>query len=787
LTKETKRDAPDADRGTSTADLELEPEQYRAALQHAPLGTCLVSLEGRFLSVNRALSQMLGYEEAELVGREVAAITFPEDVNLTECWLRDLVNHPIGRTEFEKRYLHRQGHVVCGIVSVQLLRGANGQPRFFLSHVEDITERKRAEAALRESEERFRIAFDNAPTGMSIIAPNGSYLAVNPRLCRMFGLGREELLRGTIAVVTHPDDIERSNEWIRKKMRNEACEEDFEKRFIHQDGHVVWGRVRAQWIRDETGALRMAVAHILDISERKRAEEALVESERRLREAHEVAKLAHWSFDTADRTLSWGEDVERLFEIDSEPTAMTLERFASLIHPDDRIEIASAHRVTVEQGIPYDVVLRLQLPNGRVKFVRVIGRREQNAAGQPRRITGILQDVTSLKRAEAERAELETQLHRAQKMEAIGHLAGGIAHDFNNLLTAIGGNASLALTDVEPDAPLHTLLTEITTAVDSAANLTRQLLTFSRQQIISPKVLSLNDVVTHIKNMLRRLLGEDLELVTRLAPELGHVRIDVSQVEQILVNLAVNARDAMPDGGRLTVETRNIELDEDYCLEHGQAMPGHYVMLAVSDNGTGMTRETMLHIFEPFFTTKEQGKGTGLGLAMVYGAVRQNDGLVDVYSELGQGTTFKIYLPCVDAPAEPIRPNVARSLAPGRETIILVEDEPMVRALAQRVLVRQGYRVHAFSSGDAALADLPRLVDGFDLIVTDVVMPGLNGRVFAERARALRPAAKVIFTSGYTQNVIAYHGVLDAGIEFLPKPYTVAMLVSRVREVLDQK
>ncbi len=782
-----KRDAPSSALVSSADDFELGPEQYRIALQHAPLGMCLVSLDGRFLSANRALCQTLGYAESELVGRPITAFTVPEDVNLTESWLRELVKRPDGRTEFEKRYLHRQGQIVCGLVSVQLLRGADEQPRFFITHVQDITERKRAEAALRESEERFRIAFDNAPTGMSIIAPNGAYLAVNPRLCRMFGHTPDELLSGTIAVVTHPDDVARSNDWIGKKIRNEPCEEDFEKRFIHKDGHVVWGQVRAQWIRDQAGALHMAVAHILDISERKRAEDALVESERQLREAHDVAQLAHWSFDIADGTLCWGEDIERLLEIGTESPLTTWELFALLIHPDDRSAFVVAHQEAVEHGTAYDVVLRLQLPSGQVKFIRAIGRREQMVAGQPLRMTGILQDVSSIKRAEAERAQLETQLHRAQKMEAIGHLAGGIAHDFNNLLTAIGGNASLALTDAEPDAPLYTLLTEITKAVDSAANLTRQLLTFSRQQIISPRVLNLNDVVMHIRNMLRRLLGEDLELATRLAPDLGHVRIDMSQAEQILINLAVNARDAMPDGGRLTIGTGNVELDEDYCREHGQAMPGQYVMLAVSDNGTGMTGEIRAHIFEPFFTTKEQGKGTGLGLAMVYGAVRQNEGLVDVYSELGHGTTFKIYLPCVDAPVEQARPKIAGSLAPGRETIILVEDEPMVRALARRVLIRQGYRVHSFSSGDAALADLPSLVDGFQLIITDVVMPGINGRVFAERARALHPATKVIFTSGYTQNVIAHHGILDEGIEFLPKPYTVDMLVRRVREVLDQK
>lgn len=769
--------------------LELQPEQYRVALDQAPVGMCLVSLSGEFMSANQALCQTLGYEASELVGRKVISITHPEDVTLTEDWLSGLIEQNDDRADFEKRYLHRLGHLIWAAINVKLLRAAGGKPRFYITHVQDITERKRAEAALRESEERFRIAFDNAPTGMSIIRPNGSYLAVNPRLCRMFGYTPEQLLGGTLSVVTHPEDVERSNVWIRKKINKEPCEDDFEKRFIHRDGQVVWGQVRAEWIRDPAGALQMAVAHILDITERKLAEEALVESERQLREAHEVAQLGHWSLELESGALNWAAGAQRIleFEDNSESPMARHEQFVELIHPDDRSEYEALHLAVVRQGTSYDTVLRLAHPTGEFKFVRAIGRRELDPTGRPRRIVGILQDVTGLKQAEAERAQLEAQLHRAQKMEAIGHLAGGIAHDFNNLLTAIGGNAALALSDVALDSPLHLLLTEITQAVDSAANLTRQLLTFSRKQLISPKVLNLNEIVTHLKNMLRRLLGEDLELATRLASDLSQVRIDAGQAEQILVNLAVNARDAMPDGGRLTIETCNVELDEVYCREHGQAMPGQYVLLAVSDNGTGMTPETRAHIFEPFFTTKEQGKGTGLGLAMVYGAVRQNDGLIDVYSEQGQGTTFKIYLPCVDAPAEQLHSQLKRSLAPGRETIMLVEDDPMVRALARRVLERQGYEVHPYPSGDDALADMPNLSTRFDLIITDVIMPGMNGHTFALHAKAMHPDVKVIFTSGYTQNVIVHHGVLDSGLEFLPKPYTVDMLARRVREVLDKR
>jgi CheY-like chemotaxis protein len=317
--------------------------------------------------------------------------------------------------------------------------------------------------------------------------------------------------------------------------------------------------------------------------------------------------------------------------------------------------------------------------------------------------------------------------------------------------------------------------------------LTRQLLTFSRKQVIEPRVVNLNDVVRRMSSMLKRLLGEDLQFMTHLAFELGQTRIDISQAEQILVNLAVNARDAMQLGGKLTIETLNVELDEAYCQSHPNTQPGAFVMLAVSDNGMGMTPETKQHIFEPFFTTKAQGQGTGLGLAMVYGAVLQNSGVIEVYSELGQGTTFKIYLPRVDERAEALEPSQQLSSILGHETIIVVEDDEKVRTLCARVLHRQGYTVHAFRNGEEALEGLRTINGAIDLVITDVVMPGMNGRVFAEQVQRVFPRMRVLYTSGYTQNVIAHHGILEPGINFLAKPYSFQGLAKRVRELLDER
>jgi CheY-like chemotaxis protein len=360
-----------------------------------------------------------------------------------------------------------------------------------------------------------------------------------------------------------------------------------------------------------------------------------------------------------------------------------------------------------------------------------------------------------------------------------------VAHDFNNLLTVIRGYLELSLQSLREDNPLVDYLTEVDRAADSAAGLTQQLLAFSRKQIIAPQVLDLNDVVQRVDAMLQRLLGEHIALEVHPGADLWRVRFDPGQAEQILVNLAVNARDAMPDGGRLTIETSNVRLDSAYAETHPDAHPGEYVLLAVSDTGEGMSSETRAHAFEPFFTTKQPGHGTGLGLAMIHGAVSQNGGRVEVYSELGHGTSFKIYLPrTVGTIASTDEPALRTSPA-GRETILVAEDDERVRMLTVRLLSRLGYRAIAVGSGDEALAWLDTHAEPIDLLLTDVIMPGMNGKTLAERVRAVRPGTRVLFTSGYTANVIVHHGVLKPGVEFLAKPFSGSSLAQKVREVLD--
>ena len=390
------------------------------------------------------------------------------------------------------------------------------------------------------------------------------------------------------------------------------------------------------------------------------------------------------------------------------------------------------------------------------------------------------------KRAEEALRQSEERLRQAQKMAAVGRLAGGVAHDFNNLLTVITSYSELLLEDLGSEDPKRDDVEQIRKAADGAAALTRQLLAFSRQQVLQPKALDLKATVTGTEKLLKRLIGEDIQLTTFLAPDLGVVKADPGQIEQIIINLAVNARDAMPAGGRLTIEAANVDMDEAYVRGHAPAGPGRYVMLALSDTGIGMDEATKARIFEPFFTTKEPGKGTGLGLATVYGIVKQSGGFIWVYSEPGQGTSFKVYLPRVEEPAEPAAvPTATAEPLRGTETVLLVEDAASVRMVTRQVLERYGYTILEAPNGDTALRLAAKHHGRIHLLLTDVVMPGLSGRQLAEQLVQLRPDMKVLYASGYTDHAIVHHGILESGIAFLQKPFTPKTLGRRVRQVLD--
>ncbi|MCK9460057.1 MAG: response regulator [Proteobacteria bacterium] len=450
---------------------------------------------------------------------------------------------------------------------------------------------------------------------------------------------------------------------------------------------------------------------------------------------------------------------------------------------DVAASMGSFSRLQTEEHVRFED-LPLRARDGRkiaVDFISNIYRADDESVIQCN-----VRDITARKHAEARHSELEAQLLGAQKMEAIGRLAGGVAHDFNNLLSVIISYAEFAIDQLRESDPVRSDLVEIHKAGQRAAALTRQLLAFGRKQMLAPEVLSLNDVVTDIESMLSRLLGEDVDVVTHLAEDLGNVTADRGQIEQVIMNLAVNSRDAMPEGGKLTIETANVELDESYAARHVAVVPGRYVLLSVSDTGCGMDAETQSRIFEPFFTTKERGKGTGIGLSTAYGIVKQSGGNTCVYSEPGQGTAFKVYLPRVSAPVVEAAPKPVSEAPRGSETVLVVEDEDAVRRLTERILRAAGYRVLAASNGGEALLLCEKHGDAIDLLLTDVVMPQMGGRELFARLATISPGLRVLFTSGYTDDTIVHHGLLAPGTRFIGKPFNAAALARKVREVLDE-
>jgi PAS domain S-box-containing protein len=512
--------------------------------------------------------------------------------------------------------------------------------------------------------------------------------------------------------------------------------------------------------------------------QRQHAEEQRRAAEDRFRQLAETIQQVFWMTDAQGALLYVSPAFETIFGRSCDSIAAAPSLWLDAIHPDDRERVEQAAYARLRRR-DYDEVYRIVRPDGAVRWIRDRAFHVYDDAGEVYRLVGTAADVT-------EQRQLEEQLQQAQKMESVGRLAGGVAHDFNNLLTVINGMADLMLGDLAEDHPMRPDLAQIRQAGERAAALTGRLLAVSRRQILKPEVIDLNALVTGLRDMLQRLVGEEVALVLELTADLTSIKADPGQIEQVLLNLVVNARDAMPDGGTLTIETRTVQLDAGYAAEHPGTHPGPHAMLSVLDTGTGMDESVRRRIFEPFFTTKPQGKGTGLGLSMVYGIVKQSGGSIWFHSEPGLGSRFTIYLPRVGGAVTPWpAPPPPSAVARGHETVLVVEDEPPLRELAARILAAAGYTVLQAANGPDALALIAGHAATVDLVFTDVVMPGMNGRELAARLSVLRPSMRVLYTSGYTEDAILRHGVLDDPSRFLSKPYTPAVLRRRIREALD--
>jgi len=646
-----------------------------------------------------------------------------------------------------------------------------------ITKVAQLIERKQSEEEIRAAEDKYRVVAETATDVIVTIDENGKILFINKSLKRVFGyeiaevLGKDvTLLLGERMRSALKAALSKYLETGEKNLNWEAVE----LAGLHKSGREIPLELSlAEFVKNGkcyfTGIAR-------DISERKRAEQALRKSEERYRDLVENARDIIYTHDLDGNYTSINKAGEQLTGYSREETLEM--NLAQTVAPED-LEKASrmiSRKLSGEPETVYELEIIAKDGN---RVALEVNTRLIHQNGVPVGVQGIARDIT-------ERKQLEAQLRQSQKLEAVGQLAGGVAHDFNNLLTVILGYNEMMLSRMDADNPLQRAVCEIKKAGESASSLTRQLLAFSRKQVLQPKVIDLNVVVSDMGKMLVRLIGEDIELVTDLKPSMARVKADPGQIEQVLMNLAVNARDAMPRGGALIIATDNVSMDDELVRKYVSIQPGPHVMLSVSDTGLGMDTETQARIFEPFFTTKGAGKGTGLGLATVYGIVKQSGGNIWLYSELGKGTTFKIFLPRVDEFASDLETvEDTQPIPRGSESVLLVEDEEQVRRIICEVLEQQGYNVLTAANGEEALKIAEDARTDVQLLLTDVVMPQMSGPELAEQLSVLRPQLKVLYISGYTDDAIVRHGLLDEKLHFLQKPFDAASLARKVREVFD--
>jgi PAS domain S-box-containing protein len=764
------------ERKKAEIDLRESQDRYRRLFDNNPQPMWVYDTKTlRFLAVNEAAIRHYGYSREEFLQMTIKDIRPAEDIPRLMDNLSRLDLELDGADRW--RHVKRDGSIIDVEIASHHIAFGDREARLVLA--KDITERIRAAESLRQAESKYRALVEQIPviTYTAAMDEPGSNVYVSPQIEKMLGFSQAEwvsekhLWRKQI----HSDDRERTLAQFQETLNDHhpfICE----YRLLDSGGRVKWFHDEAVVVRDEAGQAVMVQGVALDITERKQTEEALARADRRYRSIIQNAAYGIFLSSIEGRFLEVNPAIVRMLGYDSAEELMSVDIagdiYARSNDRDRLIELYS--RSSRIDGFEVE----WKRKDGKAITVWLSGQVIRGERGEVEGFEMIAENLT-------ERRALEEQLRQSQKMDAIGKLAGGVAHDFNNLLTVINGYADLLTGMLIEGDPRRQHAEEIKKAGLRATSLTTQLLAFSRKQMLQPVTLDLNTVIADSLKMLRRLIGENIEVAVSLDTDAGWIKADPTQIEQVIVNLAVNARDAMADGGKLIIKTSNVELDESSVHWNIDAPSGSYVMFAMSDTGTGMDEETMRSIFEPFFTTKERGKGTGLGLSTVYGIVKQSGGHITVYSEKGVGTTFKIYLPRVDERAEAKREGEEEEMPRGMETILVAEDEQMVRELICRVLRRCGYTAIEAATGDEALAFCHDYEGQIHLLITDVVMPQMNGPALAERVKAFRPRMKRLFISGYTDNALIQTAMLEGAAEFLQKPFSPLSLARKVREVID--
>ncbi|HVE55787.1 MAG TPA: PAS domain S-box protein [Pyrinomonadaceae bacterium] len=753
--------------------------RYRKLFESSRDGILILdSLTRKITDVNPFMIELLDYTREEFLGKELWEIGLLKDEEASKDAFREL---------------QRRGYIHYTDLPLETKSGKRRDVEFISNvfveddrciiqcNIHDITGRKAAENALTKLTDdleqaalEYQRVLNHSLDVICQIDEEGRFILVSAAAKKVWGYEPEELIGRMYMDVIHPNDRSKTAQAARDIMSGHPTS-TFENSSERKDGSVAHTLWSANW--SEPDKIMFCVAR--DISPIKLAEAALKTSEANYRSLIESSPAIIYVAQPFPpyETIYISPNVA-IFGYPQEEWVKYPDMWLNLIHDEDRERVLREIDEALSQNLDTELEYRIKASNGRILWLQDKGRFITDAQGNKTGWQGVLLDVTKTK-------ELEGQLRQAQKLESVGLLAGGIAHDFNNMLTAINGYSDLTLRRLKADDPLRRNLEEIKKAGIRSAMLTHQLLAFSRQQMLQPVVMKLNEVIFDTIKMLRRVIGENIELVAVLNPKTGRVNVDPGQLSQIIMNLAINARDAMPDGGKLTIETANVFLDQTYTSRHEGILPGSYVMFSVSDIGIGMNAETQKHMFEPFYTTKEIGKGTGLGLATVYGIVKQSGGSIEFHSEKNIGTAFKIYLPRVVSGAG--KTEIAQNsieIPKGTETILLVEDEDLVRNLAFEVLKDCGYRVLEARNGVEALEICEKEDRNIDLLLTDVVMPLMSGHELAGKITQIYTSVRILFTSGYTDDEVIRHGVIGLGTNFIQKPFSPVALTQKVREIL---
>ena len=782
-------------RKNTETELKLSEARFRRVVESNVVGIFASDGSGEITEANDAFLKMVGYPREDLTAGRIRwkEMTPPEYCELDNKALQELAATGVCET-YEKEYIRKDRTRISILISCATFEG---QKASGVGFVLDISDRKRSEVAVLESRAWLEAIFEGSRDGI-VVEENDLIVFANNSLVKLYGYGsREEMVGQHISKFRTTDDDQRLLEFTRRRLAGEDVPTMYEFTGVRKDSSLFDVEVS---VSSFSGSGKSFIVSTLrDISERKQAEAEHASLLSQLKA--EKTRLAD-IFTHAPAFIASLRGPEHVFELANahfydfiggrrDAIGMSARNAFPEIEGQGFFELLDEVYAT---GVPFvGNEMPVAFTDGAgterdLQYINFVYQPLKDAVGN---VSGILchgVDVTEQVLARHSLIEAEQQLRQSQKLESVGMLAGGIAHDFNNLLTVILGYADITLKSLDEINPLAKNIGEIKKAAQRAASLTRQLLAFSRKQVLQPKVLDLNSTIANVERMLSRLIGEDMELCILPGSDLGRVKVDPGQVEQVILNLLINARDAMPQGGKITIETANVYLNEEYAGRHVAVQPGWYAMLAVTDTGDGMDAEIQKSIFEPFFTTKEQGKGTGLGLSTVYGIVKQSSGHLSVYSEVGMGACFKVYLPLVDAPVMPSDHDLAHLEGTNcGKTILLAEDEVMVRTLARESLIMYGHTVLEAGNAAEALQLCKQHMGPIDLLLTDVVMPGMGGPELAEQLGKLRPDTQVLYMSGYTDQAIVHNGVLDSGVNFIGKPFTPASLVLKVNAVLQHQ